>query len=62
MKQFLVMVTCGVSLIANAADNKTATVVVTQQTVVPVSYRCSFRDTTCFESRKPVTRKLRRLM
>jgi hypothetical protein len=60
MKQFLVMVACGISLIANAADNKN-TAVTKQSTVSTVSYRCSIRDNTCFESRSPATRALRRL-
>lgn len=60
MKQFLVMIACGISVIASAADNKN-TAVTKQPTMSSVSYRCSIRDNTCFESRKPVNRALRRL-
>ena len=60
MKQFLVMVTCSISLIASATENSN-TKNVNQLVVKAESYRCSIRDKTCFESRKPVVRALRRL-
>lgn len=48
----------------STSSNKTKYSIIIQTSTVDTvrpKYRCSIRDTTCFESRSPATRALRRL-